>query len=412
MLRTIDEINHRIKTGKVVVATAEEVIGLAKKEGVKAAAKRVDVVTTGTFSPMCSSGAYFNFKQPTPKCKMGGGYAWMDDVPVYAGFAAADLYIGSNAMAEDAPRNQIFPGAFPFGGAHVICRILEGKKVVLRVKAYGTDCYPMRLREQEVGFDDMNEAVLFNPRNAYQNYNVAVNLGDRTIYTYMGVLRRRLGNANYCSAGQLSPLLNDPTFRTIGLGTRLLLGGGIGYVAWQGTQHNPDPPRDDLGMPLVPSGTLAVIGDLKRMRPGWLIPQSFTGYGVTLAVSIGLPIPILDEDVMAACAVTDADISAPIVDYSEAYPQGTGATLGSVTYAELKSGKIEIDGKKVPTGGLSSYAAARAVAGELKAWIEKGEFLLTNPAAPLPRPEGYGPWVGDMEASPAPAKGAKGGKRK
>ncbi len=407
MLRTIDQINERIKSGKVVVATAEEVIGLAKKEGVKAAAKMVDVVTTGTFSPMCSSGAYFNLKQPTPKMKLGGGQAYLDSVPVYTGFAAADIYLGVNALPDDAPRNQIFPGNFSFGGAHVLCRLVEGHKVKLNGRAYGTECYPRRTREEELGLEDFNEAIMFNPRNAYQNYNVAVNLGDKTIYTYMGVLRRRLGNANYCSAGQLSPLLNDPTFRTLGIGTRVLLGGGIGYVVWQGTQHNPNPPRDDNGVPMVPSGTLALMGDLKQMKAGWLKPVSFTGYGVSLSVSVGLPIPILDEDIMAACALSDADISAPIIDYSEAYPQATGAVLGRTNYGALRSGKIEIDGKKVPTGGLSSYAKARMVAETLKEWISGGKFLLTVPAAPLPRPEGYGPWVGDMTPEPAAKKGGK-----
>ena len=86
------------------------------------------------------------------------------------------------------------------------------------------------------------------------NYNVAINLSDRTIYTYMGVLRPNLGNANYCSAGQLSPLLNDPLYKTIGIGTRIFLGGGIGYVTWQGTQHNPGLPRTEGGVPRFPSG--------------------------------------------------------------------------------------------------------------------------------------------------------------
>ena len=75
---------------------------------------------------------------------------------------------------------------------------------------------------------------------AYQNYNVAVNLSDKTIYTYMGVLKPRMGSAGYSSAGQLSPLLKDPYYKTIGIGTRIFLGGGIGYVAWPGTQFNPE----------------------------------------------------------------------------------------------------------------------------------------------------------------------------
>ena len=104
-----------------------------------------------------------------------------------------------------------------------------------------------------ININDLNEAVLFNPRNAYQNYNVAVNRSDRTIYTYMGMLKPRLDNANYCSAGQLSPLLNDPCYTTIGIGTRIFLGGGVGYVIWQGTQHNPTVPRNDNGTPSAPA---------------------------------------------------------------------------------------------------------------------------------------------------------------
>jgi uncharacterized protein (DUF39 family) len=347
-------------------------------------AQEVDVVTTGTFSPMCSSGAYFNIKQDVPKMKMGGGRVYMNNVPVYAGFAAADILIGATAMPDDDPRNAVYPGQFLYGGAQVIEELVAGKKVVITATAYGTDCYPLKKREITLTLKDFNDAVLFNPRNGYQNYNVAVNLSDKAIYTYMGVLRPRMGNANYCSAGQLSPLLNDPMYRTIGLGTRIFLGGGLGYVAWPGTQHNPKAPRGKNKVPRSGAGTLAVIGDLKQMSAQWLRGVSVTGYGPTLAVAIGVPIPILDEEMVAFTSVTDEEIWAPVVDYSHDYPQGTGKTLGEVNYAQLKSGRISINGKDIPTGGLSSYLKAREVAELLKQWLVKGKFLLTEPVASLP----------------------------
>ena len=229
--------------------------------------------------------------------------------------------------------------------------------------------------------------MLFNPRNAYQNYNVAVNLSDKTIYTYMGILKPGIANANYCSAGQLSPLLNDPHYKTIGIGTKILLGGGIGYVAWQGTQHNPGAPRTDNGVPKRPSGTVSVIGDLKQMKPEWLRGTTMIGYGTTLTVGIGVPIPVLSEEILRYTTVTDADIFAAIVDYSESYPQRKPDILGEVNYAQLKSGKIEINGKNVPTASLSSYPKAVEIANTLKEWIQKGEFLLTEPVAPLPGAE-------------------------
>lgn len=385
MAKTIREINEKISRGQAVVVTAEEVIDLVQKKGVERVAQEVDVVTTGTFGPMCSSGAYFNVGHSKPRIKIGGGgRAYLNDVPVYTGFAAVDIFIGATALPDDDPRNRIHPGPFNYGGGHVIEELVAGKDVRLVVSAYGTDCYPRRKLETWINIKDLNEAVLFNIRNAYQNYNVAVNLSDKTIYTYMGVLKPNLGNANYCSAGQLSPLLNDPYYKTIGIGTRIFLGGGIGYVAWQGTQHNPDVLRTESGVPKRGAGTLAVIGDLKQMSPRWLMGLSMVGYGCTIAVGIGVPIPILSEEILRYTAVRDDEIFAPIVDYSEAYPQLSPDILGEVSYAQLKSGRISIQGKEVPTASLSSYPRALEIANTLKEWIMKGEFLLTEPVAPLP----------------------------
>jgi L-aspartate semialdehyde sulfurtransferase len=387
MAKTIEEINERIRKGKAVVCTAEEIVGVVKERGMEETARHVDVVTTGTFGPMCSSGAYFNLGHSRPRTKLGGGTATLNDIPVYTGFAAVDVLLGATAMPQRDPLNEVFPGAFQYGGGHLIEDLLAGREVRLKAQAYGTDCYPCREVETMVSLRDMNEAVLFNPRNAYQNYNVAVNKSDRTIYTYMGVLLPRMGNANYCSAGQLSPLMNDPLYKTIGIGTRIFLGGGIGYVCWNGTQHNPGVPRTERGVPRFPSGTLALMGDLKQMSATWIRGASFRGYGVSMAVGVGIPLPILNEEILAYTAVTDKDIMAQVVDYSVNYPQCIPGSLAEVTYAQLKTGIIEIEGKKIKTGSLSSYARAREIALLLKSWIEKGTFTLTQPVAPLPGPD-------------------------
>lgn len=384
MTKTIQEINEKIAKGKVVVVTAEEVIGIVEKKGVAKAAQEIDVVTTGTFGPMCSSGAFLNVGHSKPRIKFGGGKVYLNDVPAYAGLAAVDLYIGAAALPDDDPRNRSHPGDFRYGGGHVIEDLVAGKDILLVATAYGTDCYPRKKIETVININVINEATLFNLRNAYQNYNVAVNQGDRTIYTYMGVLKARVGNANYSSAGQLSPLLNDPYYKTVGIGTRIFLGGGIGYVAWHGTQHNPGALRGQNGVPRRGAGTLAVIGDLKQMKPEWLRGTSFIGYGGTLTVGIGVPIPILSEEILRYTAVKDADIFAPIVDYSKAYPEREPDILGEVSYAELKSGHIKLLGKEVPTASLSSYFKAVEIASTLKDWISHGRFLLTEPVAPLP----------------------------
>jgi uncharacterized protein (DUF39 family) len=283
--------------------------------------------------------------------------------------------------------NRVFPGKFSYGGGHVIEALVRGEEVTFRAESYGTDCYPRRKWEQRCRLEDLACARLLNPRNAYQNYNVAVNANKkRPIYTYMGVLRPGMGNASYCSAGQLSPLLNDPLYRTIGIGTRIFLGGGVGYVYDAGTQHAPDAERNERGVPTEGSGTLAVTGDLKQMSVDYIRGVSLTGYGVSLAVGIGVPIPIIDEEMAFFTAVRDRDILASVVDYSEDYFANTGKILGKVSYEELRGGIIEIDGHKIKTASLSSYAKAREIAKRLRQWIEAGEFSLSQPVELLPGP--------------------------
>jgi len=386
--RTYEEINAKIKAGQAVVVNAEEVIGIVKDIGVKAAAEKIDVVTTGTFGIMCSSGAFLNFWHTKPKMKMTRVY--LDDVPAYGGLAAVDCYLGATELAVGDPANSHYPGHFRHGGGHVIEALIAGKAVRLTADAYGTDCYPLRKYEQTITLAELRQAFIFSPRNCYQNYNVAVNLCDHTVYTYMGILKPRGGNIHYSSAGQLSPLLNDPYFRTVGLGTHLFLGGGEGFVAWPGTQHSPSDPRNSHGIPIGGAGTLAVIGDMKQMDSRFVRGVSLTGYGVSLQMGIGVPIPILDEETMGFCAVADAEIEAPLCDYGEnGYPTGEPCVVGRVNYAELKSGEVEWQGQKIRTAPLSSYSKALEIAEILKAWIQAGKFELTQPARLLPGDEHY-----------------------
>ncbi|MEE9421160.1 MAG: homocysteine biosynthesis protein, partial [Desulfatiglandaceae bacterium] len=275
--KTIKDINRRIKEGKAVVVTADEMTSIVKKKGPRKAAQEVDVVTTGTFAPMCSSGAFINFGHTKPATK--AARVWLNGVPAYAGLAAVDVYIGATEPAEDDPLNRVHPGQFKYGGGHVIHDLVAGERVTLRATAYGTDCYPNKEFKKKVALDDLPYAVLLNPRNAYQNYNCAINLSKETIYTYMGVIKPNLGNANYSTSGQLSPLFNDPYYLTIGLGTRIFLGGAIGYVIGPGTQHNPNVKRRKNGIPLGPAGTLMVMGELKKMVPRWVAGVSMLGYG-------------------------------------------------------------------------------------------------------------------------------------
>ena len=369
LVKTIADINEKIRSGKAVVVTAEEIIDIVEEKGIKKTLEEVDVVTTATFGPMCSSGMFINFGHSSPGIRMCK--TWLNDVPVFSGIAAVDAYVGATEMSERL--------GMQYGGAHVIQDFIDGKDIRLYAESYGTDCYPRKEIKTTINKNNVNQAFLFNPRNCYQNYPAATNSTDRTMYTYMGTLLPLFGNVTYSTSGELSPLLNDPEYRSIGIGTRILLGGAQGYVAWEGTQHDPAQERLENGVPVNLAGALALIGDAKMMSSKYIRAAVFEKYGVTMFVGIGIPIPVLDEDILIKAAVRNRDIITTLVDKS-----GRENMNMKFTYEELRSGSIEIRGKKVPTAPLSSLKVAREIAAELKRQITAGEFFLTEFVQRLP----------------------------
>ncbi len=382
-MKTYQEINRKIEKGKAVVLTAEEIIDYAEKHGTEKAAKDVDVVTTATFGPMCSSGCFLNFGHSKPKIRITE--AWLDDVLVYSGIAAVDAYLGATQLRHNDPANTYYPGEFRFGGAHVIEKLVKGEQVQLFALSYGTDDYPRKEIRTWITINDLNQAVMVNPRNCYQNYNAAINCSDKPVYTYFGKLKPDMGNIIYCSAGQLSPLLNDPYYDVIGIGTSVWLAGARGHVYAEGTQHASVCDRGENGVPKDGAGTLALSADMKEMDPKFVRALSLKGYGVSLSLGVGIPLAVINENVVKRACVKDSDIFAPVIDYSHDYPQKTGKVIAHVSYEELKSGNIRIKKKTVPAGSISSYAMALEIAEKLKQEIEHGDFLLSEPSRFLPK---------------------------
>ncbi|MBN2345946.1 MAG: 4Fe-4S binding protein [Candidatus Aminicenantes bacterium] len=371
MSKTVEEINRKIENGAVRVVTAERMPEIVAELGAERAAEEVDVVTTGTFGAMCSSGAWLNFGHADPPIRMSR--VWLNDVEAYAGVAAVDAYLGATQASETV--------GMGYSGAHVIEDLLRGRPVVLRAVSVGSDCYPRKELLTEVTLAGFNQALLSNPRNAYQRYNAAANSGTRVLHTYMGKLLPGCGNVTFSGAGELSPLMNDPELETIGVGTRIFLGGGVGTVVGAGTQHDP---KNGFA-------TLMVQGDLKGMSSEFLRAAVFHGYGGSLYVGIGVPIPVLHAGIARRTAVRDRDIEADIVDYG--VPRRERPVLGRFTYEQLKSGAIRLNGRSVPAAPLSSFHMAGRIAARLKEWIEQGRFCLGPPATPLPVRGAAGPLV-------------------
>ena len=381
-MKSYEEINARIESKKAVVLTAEEVIGYVDRKGLEETAKEVDVVTTATFGPMCSSGCFLNFGHSKPKMRITE--AWLDDVSVYSGLAAVDVFLGATQLRQNDPANMNYPGTFLFGGGHVMEKLVAGEKIQLFGLSYGTDDYPRREIRSWFTIKDLNQAVMVNPRNCYQNYNVAINTSDKVIYTYLGKLKANMKNLSYCSAGQLSPLLNDPLYETIGVGTRVWLAGAQGQVYAEGTQHASLCARSANDVPTEGAGTLALTGNMKEMKPEFVRGVSLIGYGVSLSVGVGIPIPILSPGILKRTTVRDRDIQAPVIDYSSDYPERTGRVLCHLNYEQLKQGEVSIEGRQVEVGSMSSYHKALQIANLLNDEIKRGEFLLSKPIRRLP----------------------------
>jgi len=118
------------------------------------------------------------------------------------------------------------------------------------------------------------------------------------------------------------------------------------------------------------------------MSPEFLRGASFTRYGTTLYVGLGIPIPILNEGLAKKTAIRDGEIFTNVVDYG--VPRRDRTKLAKVSYKELKSGAITVNDQRIRVNSLSSLKTARKIAATLKSWIENGEFFLTAPVERLP----------------------------
>ncbi len=378
MAQTIAEINEKIIAQTAKVLTAKELKQLVQEVGIKQAATQVDVITTGTFEPMEASGAIINLGHTDPPIKIRS--CWLDGISAYGGFGAVDLYLG----ASQEPDSELAVGR---GGGHVIADLIAGKSINLRIIGQPNDCYPRASFETTITKDSINQFYLFNPRNLHQNFIAGVNGGDRSLYTYLGELKPRLGNVVYANPGVTAPLWNDPDLRLIGVGTKIFLGGSIGYVAWEGTQHFPLQKRQPNRTPIAPAATLALIGDAKTMDANWVRGCYFRNYGAALMLGVGIPLPVIDEEVVARAAISDAEIMTTVIDFAIA--RRVRPTFGTVSYAQLKSGSIKIDGKDVRTAPIASIFRSEQVAEILKSWILAGKFTLSEPVAFLPNDRSF-----------------------
>lgn len=369
MEKSVDEINEKIQHNKAKVLTAIEAKQLIKEKGIKYFLSNIDVVTFSSFEMNTNALLYLNFGQTDPLIYFQEAY--VNDVLAYP-LGPSDLAL--SVVAESKSNLE-------YGGAHVISDLVAGKEVLLKVVGKGLEVYPNKEFETWFNLSNVNLSKLLLNQGVNQNNIVATNSGNKDINSNMGTLISKLENSTYNSSSYLNPLINDPFCRTIGVGTKIWVGGGAGYVTGHGSNHNPRQKRNEYGIPIGPSITLSVIADISLMKPKWVRGGYLKSFGPVIYIGIGFPIPILNEEIASNITISDDKIHTTIVDFS--IPRRAKPTFGQCTYQELRSTTVVINKKPTLAAPLSSMAYAVEICNLLKEEILEKRFFLTDLVEPI-----------------------------
>lgn len=343
-MKTLSEINAKIRNGTAVVMTAAEFKQQIRNEEM-ITSRDVDVVTTGTFGVM--SGTYAVLSIPVAKkaAFKKADRVWLNDVPAVPGpcsnenLGLVDVIVYGTAHSNAT-----------YGGGHLFRDFVQGNHVEVVVKA------KRKIITRTVTLGDLGYARLATTRSAFKNYTALVNPRHRpvnsTIFSVTG-MPGPLCAASVSGCGEINPLENDPGMRTIGPGTHILVNGGEGYVMGTGTRSSAERPN------------LSVFADLRGMDPD-MMGGFVTSAGPECLVSCSVPIPVLDELSLTALSVLHEQIPLPVADVADR------SVLASTTYGEVWNGTdpvIRFDpslcisctscsaATLCPTGAISSHGA-------------------------------------------------------
>lgn len=369
MERTYSEINDKIKSGKAKVHTVAEVKALVKDKGVKYLANNVDVVICASFEMHTNALAYLNFGQTDPLIYFSEAYINnVEATPV----GPTDLALSCVVYSRENPE---------YGGAHILEDLVKGKDLYLKATGRNLEVFPNKQFDSWFNMKDLNQTRLLLNQGMNQNNIVACNAGEKDINSNMGTLIGHLENSTYNSSSFLNPLINDPFCKTIGIGTKVWVGGAQGFIIGHGSNHNPLQKRNKYGIPVGAGITLSIIADLDFMQPKWVRGGYLKSFGPVLYIGVGVPIPVLNDEIAENLTITDDKINTTIVDFS--IPRRTKPTFGQCTYEELRTSTVIINNKPTLVAPLASMAWAIDMCNVLKDSILKKQFLLSEPISPI-----------------------------
>lgn len=308
-MKTIDGINKKIAAGDAVVCTAAE-LKQRIAEGETLTAADVDVVTTGTFGVMSGTLAVLHIPVSAPGSFRHAETVRLNGVPAIPGpcpnegLGSVDLVVYGTARVSPT-----------YGGGHLFRDIVAGKEITVDVESAGNRF------SRTVTIGDMGHARLITTRSAFRNYLAVINTRPGTVQTIFSVkgLTGPYTEASVSGCGDINPLQNDPGFRVIGPGTRILLNGGTGYVLGTGTRSTREKPN------------IAAYGDMHAMLPE-MMGGFVTSTGPECNTSVAIPIPVLDDAVLDGLRIMNNGILLPVADVADRVPFATA------TYADVWDG--------------------------------------------------------------------------
>ncbi|MDO8873948.1 MAG: methanogenesis marker 16 metalloprotein [Methanoregula sp.] len=301
-MKTIDAINRKIAEGNAIVCTAAELKQrIAEDETITAA--DVDVVTTGTFGVMSGTLAVLHLPVTTPGTFRHAEKVWLNGVPTVPGpcpnegLGSVDLVVYGTARASSA-----------YGGGHLFRDIVAGKEITIEVES------SQKRFSRTVTLADMGHARLITTRSAFKNYLAVINTRPDPVQTIFSVkeLTGPFREASVSGCGDINPLQNDPGLNVIGVGTRILLNGGTGYIMGAGTRSSREKPN------------IAAYGDMHAMQPE-MMGGFVTSVGPECNTSVAIPIPVLDDTVLAGLRITNDRIPLPVADVRDRIPFATAS---------------------------------------------------------------------------------------
>jgi uncharacterized protein (DUF39 family) len=269
------------------------------------------------------------------------------------------------------------------GGAAALEALLQGQPLPFSASGQASLQQPRQELETQLSLQQIGAGQLLLHRAIAENGVVAVSSRDGLTPTPLGPVLGPRGSALFSCAGAGSIGLTSPGLRALGPGSPVLVAGAVGWVSGAGAGHNPQARRQASGHALSPGASCAVNVEVHGLERRWIRACHQRQEGSALLVALAAPVPLLDLDVARQAACGNEHLQAPVLDYG--IPRRVRPSLGSVSYSELLSGRLQIGEQRIRCAPAHSPRLAQEIGAELCERLRAGRFPIRLPLVGLPQ---------------------------